>query len=441
MRRLLLAGLALALGGCSDELADGVMVLVTGLETETLTGPPPIESVEIVRQDPDGSEEVVETLAVLPGDIPRFSMSGGVTQYEARGLDDEGEVRVRGRSFLVNPSALREYTLPLFVGRVGEFSRPNPLVTPAGAYPNLAGLGGRYLLITGESLDGTLNIGGFDFGWWSPATGERFECPDSSCAVLSMAVVRESIALLVGEDWAFVRDFANQAAGTLELPPGLDSYSQIAGGATVQTPDGGAYIVGPTRTEPSQHVVQIAEDIAGHELLTERSEAAAAWVDDRGLLVWGGSEAGPGGELLALSASESVALPFAADPTAGAAVVPIDGSLVLRVGGTGPDNNPAPTVVLDLSCAADCVPRPFGGPIGLTHAQGFRLRESVLVVGEDADGFTSACLVTEQGNQQVQLHERRTGARAFHTFLDQVVVVGGTLEDGTDALSVELFTL
>ncbi len=129
------------------------------------------------------------------------------------------------------------------------------------------------------------------------------------------------------------------------------------------------------------------------------------------------------------------------DPTTGAALVGFDKNLVMRVGGQSPGGDWAPTVVIDLGCSSECSPRRFGEPIELDRAQAFRLSDSVLVVGDDADGNTAVRRIAPEGVEDVELREPRARARAVRNTLDQVLVVGGTLEDGSLARSVELFTL
>jgi hypothetical protein len=437
--------LGLALTGCGDDLDNGRIYLVSGLETDTWTAAPTPIEIEIERVLPDGTRETISTLDVPEeDDTPNFELTGPVSRLVVVGSDADGQAVVRGRSFWLQPDGLKDLSIPLFVGRVGRFSRPGTLVDAAGNDPVVAVVGGRFLLAGGADAGGQVRMSGFDFGFWSPTTTEYYTCPSNPCRAESMAVVAGSVALVIGDDWSYARDFVTNYGQQFPAPAALDSWSHVAGGAAVQVDDGSAYVVGGTRPEPpTATVVRLREtgDVEVAELGSERAGAAATWVQERGLAVVGGSDTAPGVELLAASSTEASALAFAPDPTTGAALTSFDKNLVMRVGGRLPDDAWAPTVVIDLACTSDCSPQRFGEPVELDRAQAFRLSDSVVVVGDDADGSTAVKLITPAGLEDVELREPRAGARAVQNTLDQVLVVGGTLDDGSPARSIELLTL
>jgi len=447
MRRILGSCALLFLAGCADDtdLGPAKVRLFTGLETDGWSAPPAVRTVEVVREDIAGEREEYVTLDVPDDAEPlSFTVSGGTAFFEATGYDDEDEPVLGGRSFLLYPDGLRGTTVPLFVGRKRRFSRPGELAGAPGEAPALGLLGGRFLLTTAQALSSVVNLHSFDFGLWYATGTDEFECPTpGECAVRSMAIVNGTIAILVADEWATWTDFSTTYSGELTVPSGLDDFADVAGGATVDTADLRAYVVGPTRAEATDAVLRVALDgaLSGHATLTPRAGAAATWVEERGLVVAGGSAEGAGVEVLGDEAREFVALPFPADPTTGAALVPIDGSIVMRVGGVDAEGEYAPTVAFDLGCTEDCTPTYHSAPIELTDVQAFRLEERILAVGTDADGLTSGRLLEADGVTAIELRQRRSGARALMTYLGSVVVAGGTLETGGAATSIELFIL
>lgn len=441
-------GLSLLLvAGCADDtdLGPGRVKLFTGLETDGWSAPPAIETVEVVREDTEGNREEYVTLDV-PDDAVTlsFAIRGTTAFFEATGYDDEDEPVLGGRSFLLYPDGLEGATVPLFLGRKGRFSRPGALAGAPGDLPALGLLGGRFLLTTGQALSSVVNLHSFDFGLWYATGTDEFDCPTpGDCTVRSMAVVNGVIVVLVADQFATWTDFSTTDSGELAVPSGLEDFADVAGGATVDTRDLTAYVVGPTRAEATDAVLRVALDgaLSAHSTAVPRAGAAATWVAERGLVVAGGSAEGAGIEVLGDQAREFVSLPYAADATAGAALVPIDDSVVIRVGGLDVDGEYAPTVAFDLGCPKDCSPTYHSAPIELTDVQAFRLKESILAIGTDADGLTAGRLLEANGVTELQLRERRAGARALMTYLGHVVVAGGTLETGGAATSIELFIL
>lgn len=441
-------GLSLLLvAGCADdaELGPGKVKIFTGLETDGWSAPPAVERVEVVREDTEGDRTEYATLDA-PDDAVTlsFPIRGSTAFFEVTGYDDEDEPVLGGRSFLLYPDGLEGATVPLFVGRKRRFSRPGALAGAPGDAPALGLLGGRFLITTGLALSSAVNLHSYDFGLWYATGTDQFDCPTpGECTVRSMAIVNGVITILVADQWATWTDFSTTYSGELTVPAGLDDFADVAGGATVDTADLTAYVVGPTRAEATDAVLRVALDgaLSAHATAVPRAGAAAAWVAERGLVVAGGSAEGAGVELLGDQAREFVSLPFSADATAGAALVPIDDSIVMRLGGLDAGGAYAPTVALDLGCTDDCSPTTHSAPIELTDVQAFRLEERILAIGTDADGLTAARLIEADGVTELQLRERRAGARALMTYLGHVVVAGGTLETGGAATSIELFIL
>jgi hypothetical protein len=260
-----------------------------------------------------------------------------------------------------------------------------------------------------------------------------------------MAVIVGSVVLGVGADFANWYDLDYGRFQVAELPSGLTSFAEIAGGQAIAGPEGSAFIVGGTRSgEPTDKVLAISKtgQLSTIVLIGARSGAAASWIEGRGLVVAGGSEAAAGAELLAPGATAFVPLAYPPDGARGASLAALDSARVLRIGGKLPDASPAPTVELSLACGTDCVATPRGLATGLDEARSFVLgAEQVLNVGLDATGETRALLL--EGDQQVPvpLREPRRHASAARLPTGHVAIVGGTrVSDGSQARAVELFT-
>ncbi|MBN2194134.1 MAG: hypothetical protein JW751_15060 [Polyangiaceae bacterium] len=447
MRHGFLLGVVLLFAGCSDdELGDAQLSIY--LDSEDNWGAPPaIETVEVFREDTEGNREDYGTFEVTEdATYLTFPITGPTASFDAVGYDVGGEAVANGRSFLLYPDGLRGTNLPLFMGRKQRFASPGSLVAPAGEDPCLTTLGGRFLLSSGLALGSTVNVYGFDFGLWQYSGDQgydEFACPIvGSCNVRSMAVVDDGYGTLIADDWALWIDFVYGYSAEYQVPSRLDSFADVAGGATVNTNQGTAYIVGPTRAEATDAILRISEDgeLAAVAATTPRAAAATTWIPERGLILVGGSEAAPGIEILADTSRDPALLSFPPDETAGAALVPFDDSLVLRIGGIDADGEYAQTVVLDLGCTEDCVPIPHSPPVELTEVQAFRLGEQILVFGTDAEGENAARLLDESGlGDPIPLRDPRSRARAIQTYLGYVAVVGGTLASGADAKTIELY--
>lgn len=429
---------------CSEStgLDDATLNLYPGLEDDAWATPPAVRTIEVIREM-DGAREPYATLDPPPttGSVA-FPVTGPTATFEAHGLDADGDLQLLGRSFPLVPDGLLGATISLFVGRIGRFSRPGRFTEAPGDAPLVGTLGGRFVITTGAELSSTVTVLGYDFGLWGYTGADQLTCPvPGDCKVRSMAVIDGQIVVLMTDAWANATNFSTGSTIELSRPSGLESFGEVAGGATVNTDELSAYLVGPTRDAPTNRVLRIALDgtMTVHDTSVTRAGAAATWIEARGLIVAAGSAEGPGVELLAASAREFSGLPFPADDTVGAALVPFDDSRLLRVGGRTADGDYAATVALDLDCSEDCAPVVHSVPVELERVEAFRLDAGILVVGTDAEGLTAVRLLDESGLTPVELREPRRGARAMINFLGQVAVIGGTLESGAPATSLELF--
>jgi hypothetical protein len=444
MKLRLILACALLVGCGSDPIPSGRMRLVQGLETDTWTRDPAPVNIEVEKQLLDGERSLLTTLTAPASE---FTLdNGAVGRYDVLGKDANGAVQVRGTSLLLDPRGFAGALLPLYVARTGEFSRPDAMQRDVGEAPFLNFLFGRHLFAVERGGEPPVVTESFDAAYWDTYGGlPTFACSQGPCSFRSMAVILGSVLLGVGADFANWYDIEYGRYQIAQLPSGMTSFAEIAGGQTITGPEGSAFIVGGTRpNEPTDKVLAISKsgELSTIALVGARSGAAASYVEGRGLVVVGGSDTAAGAELLAPGATAFVPLAYPADATRGASLAVLDSARVLRLGGKLPDASPAATVELSLACGSGCAPTPRGVPTGLDDAKSFVLdAEQVLSVGLDATGETRALLL--EGDQQlpVPLREPRRRASAARLPTGHVVIVGGTrVSDGSQARAVELFT-
>ena len=434
----LLTGVAFA---CSDPepYPPGEILLTQGQETDTWTADPVPVSVRVTRILEDGTRKRVATLDVPP--VP-FSMGQeGVARFEVTAPDEDGKTAVWGRSLTLDTLGLSGSTLYLFVGRTGRFSRPpNQAMIDHGEMAPAAVVGDRHIFLAGGTHNSYAVAEYYDLGLWGVVpTPIAFECPAQPCEFRSIAVVDGWLLVAVGDNWARWFDLGDAtftSYGEAELPSRLDSYSGVAGGRTVYAPDGTAYIVGATRTgPPTSEVLQVDVDGALSALSTTvaRAGAAATWVDERGLVVVGGAAEECGAELLAEGSDAFVPLPFAPDPTTGAALAGVDKSTVMRLGGKTADGEAADSVTLALGCGTECQPEPFGEPIELDQATAFRLGDDdTLLIGTEPEGTTQAVRMRSDELEVIRPRDARRGATALLVPTGHVALAGGVDPDSDE---------
>jgi hypothetical protein len=358
----------------------------------------------------------------------------------------------------MNTPTLYGYLLPLFVSRTGAFARPpGELELNHGSAPPVAQLGGRWIIAAGDSEAGMVQAEGYDLVGWLPGGARELRCPDEDapCSFSTLAVVDFSILVGLGEDFLRSYRFLDNSGvlttgySDASLPEGINEWSEVAGGAVAEAPDGSVCIVGATRADPP--TTAVLRIVPGDEdspevslevvhLETARAGAAATWVEDHGLVVVGGSSEGAGAELLAEGATAFAALPFPADPSAGGANAALDGDTVVRIGGRDLTDQPVPTASYSLTCEADCLPEPLGGTAELRATSAYALDDgSVLAIGLGTDDVTSAVLLSEGEEQAVALREPRRRASSLRVSTGHIAVVGGLDSDGGFVSTVELF--
>ncbi|MBK7581817.1 MAG: hypothetical protein IPI67_16615 [Myxococcales bacterium] len=429
--------------GCSEELIEaGRMRLVSGHEPDPFSVSPVPTRTLVEKEKSSGT--VIE-LDARDGAVQSFSMGlGEAGRFTVRGVDEADLTRVVGHSLLIDPSGFAGGTLPLFVARAGEFGRPpGELPLDLGPAPVATVVASRYLLSATGSAAG-LELSGYDFAAWLPIESPpALDCGAASCTPRSLAVLDSTLTLAVGDGWALWFDPVSGGSGNLAEPDGLGSFADVAGGQTLESPEGAAYIVGGTReSAPSSSVLVVGADgVLSHVALSSpRQGAAAVWVSGRGLLVVGGGDAtSAGAELLPEGAKAFTPLPQAPDETRGAALVVLDSSSVLRLGGSVA-GAPAASVELALGCAQGCDPKPAGDSVEVTGARTFSLGDkAALVVGASTAAVTRAFRFADGKATELELRESRSSATALLLPTGHVGLVGGNHTDLSPARTLELY--
>ena len=357
-----------------------------------------------------------------------------VVRVRVNATDASGRVLVTGTSVQVQLGALDGATLPVFVQRTSEFARMPVPLSDAREAPLVANVLNRYVFVAGGTnapASGSTQI--YDLATLSP-----FGSPPVVRSARSVAT-KDSAVLLIDDTGATWYDLANaESTETIAAPTG-GTFADVAGGATVQAPDGSSYVVGATRSSaPTATILKIGTDavLSFISLLTPRKGATAVWATGRGLVVAGGSSSGGGVEVLPAGATVTTLLAYPADPVAGAGAAALDASHVLLAGGLDATGQPADTRLLDLACTT-CSAVIWDAaklPVPITTAQAFELgTDSALLAGDDATGLSHAFRVTVQGAAEIAFKIPRHGARGARVNPPAIDFVGG---DGT----IESFT-
>jgi hypothetical protein len=357
--------------------------------------------------------------------------------------------------------------IPLFLGRVGQFSRPPDTLDHLHLHPAVVTLGNEYLMAAGgdpaAGFDGAVpDI--YDAAFWKTFHGQ-LPLPRSPKSMAVVVVRQASDAQLVtkllvidtgGATWL---NLVDDTTSPVTPPPDFD-FSEIAGGDTFEVPGGSetaptpptVYIVGATRAtgEPTNKVLRIdANQNAEFRVLTLATPRLGAGASIVGgtLVVAGGTDAGPMVEVLSQSQTSFTPLAFAADSTAGLGISALDATTAVAAGGKDPLTGTGAAVrTFDTTCSANCATTELATlPVALDRTKVFVLDGNrILVMGESVDGQNRAFLVSTTDSQasveEKPLREPRQGAAPVLLPNGQVGVVGGQLLDtGTPVLTLEAF--
>ncbi|EYF02461.1 hypothetical protein [Chondromyces apiculatus] len=447
--RFLAAASCLLAAACGDdETRTLTLDIVTGHETTALRDDPPVVDVQIVATDTTGA--AVATASAPPGgtfDFGDLATDVPLT-FDLTGTDATGAPVVRGRSLSgIVLGQIQSDALPLFVQRLGAWSRPPDTLPSTRLGAVAVSIAERYLALTGGAFEGDDDPDSslaYDLlGWYGDRAVPLPRVPRS-------AISRGTAMLAIDDSGATRIDFASGVVTEISPPEGL-TFADVAGGVPLEAADGRTFLVGATRPEaPTTAVLVVDADgsLRAASLAAPRVAAAAVWLDGVGLVIAGGNATAPGVEVLAAEATTATSRPFPPDPTAGAgAVVGGLGDVVL-IGGLLPGGTPAPTRRLAPACATDCAPAPLDtallpAPLADVRAYAFPAGRA-LALGTDATPDAGAHtrsflldLITGAASE-LPLREPRAGASVIPAPNGTLALLGGVLDDGSPALTLEM---
>jgi hypothetical protein len=408
--------LVLGSPGCRSTTT-GTIRLEFGEEADALSrAPAPVTLVVSSLDLEENAKEIAR--APLPaseidlGDVRKTDVGA----VRVAGLLADGTTVVRGTSLYSQWGALELGDLPVFVQRIGELARlPH---TPSLAASATTLVNGRYVLEatgTTTSLYDLLQLVTF-------AKAPTLPRPARSLASYG------TLALVMDEQGATAFDLQDGTSYEVQAPLG-GAFSEIAGGLTFYAKDGTQLVVGATRAggAPTTRVLRLGPngDVSFVSLASPRAGACAAFVEGRGLVVWGGSDAAPGGELLAVGATAAISLPFPPDAVTGCALGALDAGRVVVAGGVRADAAPSIREI-DLACAAACTARAWPGEVPLVRAVALGIGPgAAFVAGDDGTGVTRAFRIAAAGTREVPTRAPRRGALLLPSPTGGALVVSG----------------
>ena len=420
--RILAIAAVASLASCKDT-PNATITITTGEELDAFSRGPAPTTLIVQNLALDGTVTELSRTSLPADEISLGDKSRtDVGAFRVAAVDATGKALLKGESLFVQFGALADASLEVFVQRTGELARlpraPAPLETPR------VGLAvARYVF----AASGTSTFL-YDLLLLRPSAAlPALPRPAKSLATFG------SGAIIIDELGATTVDLSTGRATDLTTPAG-GNYGEIAGASSTEATDGSIYIVGGTRAAggltPRVLTIAPAGTVVFAALATPREGACAAWVEGRGLFVYGGSATEAGAELLAPGASVGAKLPFPADPVKGCGATALDGSHVLVVGGVGSPtdvNGAAQARVIDLACTAGCAPALWQGTLPLVRAEAFTLgADAALVVGDDATGASRVFRATAAGPKEIALRAPRCGARLIALPVKgTVAIVGG----------------
>jgi hypothetical protein len=438
--------------GCSSDPPVLSVEIITGFEKDTFSQAPAVTRVDITARAAEGD---LSLSASAPpggefdfGDVP----SDRLLTFEATGVDATGSVVVRGRSISgIYLAGVSGGIIPVFVQRVNQWARPPGGLARSHVGAPAAVLAERYLMTTGgtsaSSAEGSAEPTASDF--YDLFAHGGAVGPAMPRAARSM-VARTSAVLLVDDAGASWVDFDTGTYDEVPLPAGLGSFADVAGGQTVESSDGRSFIVGATRQQGAATTavleVKVDGSLAVLSLGQARAGAAAVWLEGAGLVVAGGSAGGSGIEVLAPGTTGFAGRDFPPDAVEGAGAVVVDPARIALVGGVLA-GAPAPTRLLAPGCAQLCAPEELIEatlPVAISGVTAFALGggRAVAVGNELSDagfGLMRAFVVglVTPSVDEAPLREPRSGASVVAAPNGTLGILGGSLEDGSPALTIE----
>jgi hypothetical protein len=435
--------LALSVVACSSPRTLPIEV-ITGYEKDTFSADPKVLRVDITVTLLDGS--TLEASAEPGGtfEIGDVSEDEYIT-VDVAGVAESGATVVRGRSLSGILLSSAPSAIPVFAQRLDQWSRPPGGFTRTHVAGPAGVVGERYLLLGGaEGADDPAAVEHYDLLAYGGATVvEAFPRAPRTIVSLGDAVVA------IDDEGATLIDYSERSYTEIDLPDGLPSFADVAGGVPISNGNGVTYVVGATRRSdpPTTAVLAVSDDgtLEAFSLVQPRKGAAAAWIDGVGLVVAGGSATGAGVELLPQGGLAFSVRSFPSDPVEGAGAV-IDPPHSMALIGGHAAGVPAVTRRFDPTCSNECevieVPdASLDTPLERMAAYSLGGVRTV-VIGDEVggDGLTRAFIVDLGGKViDVPLREPRRGATAIPTPHGLLALIGGMHPDDTPALTVELF--
>jgi len=458
-------GLLLSCSSTPDDLLPPPQAqLFVGQELDNWAVPPPATHVKIeLVQSADGSRSTltegaapapnVVTATATPTTIllPEQHYTGFiVASFEVTATDAMGEPVVRGSTVPFQLDAIQQaVSVPIFVGRLGTWSRPPDLLEHPHLHPLVGVTLHEFVIAAGGDPVAGANTAVpdiYDGAAWLTLLGQ----PPLPRAPKSMVLVGSAL-LAVDDDGATWVNLSNDQTNVVTtLPDKLTSFSEIAGGDTITLPDGTRYIIGGTRPtgDPTDKVLRIDSQAAFRVITlgTPRLGAAATMIGTT-IVVAGGTAAGPMAEVLTADELAFTPLSLPADPTAGLGLAPLDATTAVAAGGKDPGTGTAASVrTFDISCTASCATTDVATlPLALTRTKVFVVGpDKILATGESDDGENHAYLIDKSVSPSMvtekPLREPRKGATPFSLPSGQAALLGGQRVDtGATAATIEAF--
>ncbi len=444
MRRILLLLISSLAPACesTDTVHAGQLILTPGAETSPWDVSPRATSARLYTVSADGTREdgaeanvPLETLNVN---------SNTVSAYGFDGFDIDGHRVLGGRSLFLDAEALADSSLPVFYSRARTFARPpGEFPLPPGGAPVHSTLQGRYWVTLVPNDDGTMTLMGYDLLAWNVDLDElEIGCPSPPCEPTALAC-SDWMMLVLGNSWGVWVDLETGRSGEVSLPEGLDSFAELSGSKTVNSPADRAFIVGPSRTAEASNAVLVLEPDGTLTVLRTRAArraAAALWVDGTGLVVVGGTDAAAALEAIGEEGDEFVELAFPSFPVY-SSQVSFDAPRLVSLGGFLGDGSPAAGATFDLDCVEACEAVQLPLALGIAGGVATKSEDATYtVIGEDGEGFTVGSVVDTQASSVKAIPSLRKRRNAGYAILPtgHLGAIGGDTSQDAAKRRVEL---
>ena len=356
--RLFLTSVLLGVA-CNNEPASTAVTLTLdpGLEAETWSAAPtPAEVVVLGVRNGSSTQLARASWPVSSLDLGELP-EGSAWSFRVELRDASGALALLGLSPPLAPSLIAGREVPVHCGRVGTFSRVASGLNAGWASPALALVADRYVFVGGKSAGSSAAPSElYDLAALAPLLGQAALPRVPRHALAS----RSGMLVLLDETGGTALDLTTGASSEIDA----SLLGDASGGVTLGDGDGGAFLVGATRSDGAATGTVLHLDASGKltrlALGVPRRRAAATRVEGLGLVIAGG-EAEASVEILPGGAGAFVSTGLLLPSIAGAALAPLSSSEALLLGGAGPDQTPAQPIRFSLECSGGCpAPTPRG---------------------------------------------------------------------------------